>query len=404
MAAELNDLNTCTVCEPEMLGLDESVLSPGRPLRIALNAIVDCAPKFGSRVYLWELASALANTDGVILSLLVGEGQVKDVPAPLRSCACEVPVSARKSYLQVFQGKQIQKALRREQADVYLLPNTIPLLSKSTPTVITIHDLTEVRIRKYGILRTAYRFLVNLVAAHLADRVVTVSENSKRDIVRLLRVPESKVTVVYNGVSGEFRRLDRKDCQEYIAGKYSIAGDFILAPGGLSKNKNIPNLLASMRTLREMGSETPLVVLGDINDPEFKYVSVIAEQALRDGTVVFPGFVPRADLPAFYNAASVVAYPTLYEGFGLPVLEAMACGTPVVTSNNSSLPEIAGGVALLVNPMNPDEIAVAVHRLLTDGTLRADLSSRGLRHARQFTWRRAAEKTLEVFQEVAAGE
>jgi len=136
-------------------------------------------------------------------------------------------------------------------------------------------------------------------------------------------------------------------------------------------------------------------------DPEFKYVATVARQSGLDGAVVFPGFVPRDDLPAFYNAASVVAYPTLYEGFGFPVLEAMACGTPVVTSNNSSLPEIAGGAALLVNPMNSKEIAGAILRVLTEETLRAELSSRGLYHARQFTWKKAANDTLDVFLQVA---
>lgn len=391
-----------TLCEPETARLEASELPPCVPLRVALNAIIEAAPKFGSRVYLWELALALAKTDGVILTLLVGDGQAKEVPPALRSCAREIPVSARRSYLQILQRKQIQRALLREQANVFHLPNTMPLVSKTTPAVITIHDLTDLRIRKYGILRTAYRFLVNFLAAHLADQVITVSENSKRDIVHMLRIPESKVTVVYNGVSEAFRRLNREECRDYLAAKYSIDGDFVLAPGGLSKNKNIPSLIAAMRSLKEMGRTESLVLLGDIVNPEFKYVSILARQPGLEGTVVFPGFVPREDLPAFYNAASVVAYPTLYEGFGFPVLEAMACGTPVVTSDNSSLPEIAGGAALLVNPMIPDEIAGAMNRVLTEDSLREELSSRGLCHARQFTWTKAAEKTLEVFREVAA--
>ena len=402
MAPYFTDTEVAALSEPAINGFNAPAPFSPPTLRVALNAIVEAAPKFGSRVYLWELASALARTDGVALTLLVGAGQVKDLPPQLRSCGREVSVSTKRSYRQAFQSKPIHKALRREQADVYLLPNTMPLLSKAAPTVITIHDLTEVRIRKYGILRTAYRFLVNFIAAQLADQVITVSENSKRDIVRLLRVPESKVTVVYNGVSDDFRRLNRNECKEYLATKYSIAGDFILAPGGLSKNKNIPNLLAAMRILKESGRDESLVVLGDVKDPEFKYVAIVARQSGLDGAVVFPGFVAREDLPAFYNAASAVAYPTLYEGFGLPVLEAMACGTPVVTSNNSSLPEIAGGAALLVNPMNPKEIAGAMLRLLTDDTVRAELSSRGLYHVRQFTWKRAAENTLDVFLEVAA--
>ena len=219
----------------------------------------------------------------------------------------------------------------------------------------------------------------------------------------MLRVPESKVTVVYNGVNEEFRPLDRKECKDYLASKYSITGDFLLAPGGLSRNKNIPRLLAAMHMLRKKGRRESLVLLGDKEDPEFERVSAGVRRFSLDGTILLPGFVPREDLPAFYNAASVVVYPALYEGFGLPVLEAMACGTPIVTSNTSSLPEIAGGAALLVDPKNPGQIVPAVQQLLTDETLRTEFSSRGVLQSRRFTWKKAAEKTLEVFLEVAAG-
>ncbi len=391
-----------TVDEREIVRLDDSAI-PQRPsVRVAMNAITEAAPKFGSRVYLWELASALAKTDGVDLVLLVGQGQTNEIPSLLRSRAQEMSFPTGRSYRQIFQQKQIRDVLLLGKMDIYHIPNTIPLLGRAVPTVVTIHALDELRVKRYGVLRTAYRFLVNFLAAHLADRVLTVSENSKRDIVRLLRIPESKVTVVYNGVSEEFRPLDRKECKDYLASKYSIRGDFLLAPGGLSRNKNIPRLLAAMRLLKDRGRRESLVLLGDTQNPEFKYVAVSVRLSRLDGTVQLPGFVPREDLPAFYNAASLVVYPTLYEGFGLPVLEAMACGTPVVTSNNSSLPEVAGDAALLVNPRNPEEIAVAVQRLLADEALRTDLSSRGILHARQFTWKKAAEKTLEVFFELAA--
>jgi glycosyltransferase involved in cell wall biosynthesis len=336
------------------------------------------------------------------LVLLVGKEKANDVPPLLLSRTCRVPISSSRSYSQIFRQKRIREVLLREKIDLYHIPNTMPLLGRTIPTVVTILDLVDLRVWKYGVLRTAYRSLVNFIAAHLADHVLTVSENSKRDIVRLLRIPESKVTVVYPGVSEEFHPLDRKECKDYLASKYSITGDFLLASGGLSRNKNIPGLLAAMRLLKERGRLESLVLLGDIEDREFKYVVVDVQQSGLDGTVILPGFVPREDLPAFYNAAFLVVYPTLYEGFGFPVLEAMACGTPVVTSNNSSLPEVAGGVALLVDPRNPEEIADAVQRLLTDETLRAELSSLGLLHARQFTWEKAAKETLDVFLEVEA--
>ncbi len=320
----------------------------------------------------------------------------------LRSCVREIPVHAGRSYSQIFRQKRIREALLREKIDIYQIPNTMPLLGKATPTVVTIHDLVDLRVKKYGVLRTTYRFLINFLAAHLADRVLTVSENSKRDLVRLLRISESKVTVIYNGVNEAFRPLDRRECRDYLERKYSIGSDFILTPGSLSRNKNIPRLLAAMHILKEKGSRESLVLLGDKQDPEFGRVFAGVRRLGLDRTVLFPGFVPREDLPAFYNAASVVVYPTLYEGFGLPVLEAMACGTPVVTSNNSSLPEVAGNAAFLVDPRKPEEIAVAVQRLVADEALRNELSSRGIVRARQFTWKKAAEETLEVFLEIAA--
>jgi len=378
--------------------LSNSVLSPRPRVRVAVNAIT---AKFGSRVYLWELSSALATLDGVELILLVGKGKATDVPPLLLSRTCGVPISSGRSYSQIFRQKRIREVLLREKIDLYLIPN-MPLLGMTIPTVVTIHDLADLRVRKYGVLRTAYRSLVNLIAAHLADHVFTVSKNSKRDIVRLLRIPESKVTVVYNGVSKAFLPLDRKECKDYLASKYSITSDFLLAPGGLSRNKNIPGLLAAMRVLKERGRVESLVLLGDKEERESKYVVADIQQSGLDGIVVLPGFVPREDLPVFYNAACVVVYPTLYEGFGFPVLEAMACGTPVVTSNNSSLPEVTGCAALLVDPRSPQEIADSVQRLLTDETLRSELTCRGLLRARQFTWEKAAKETLEVLLEAKA--
>ena len=372
----------------------DSTLLQRKPVRIALNAITS---KGGARVYLWQLASALATIDGVDVVLLVGSEEVSDIPPFLRSRVCKLPISSRRSYLQTFRQKPIREALLREKVDLYHIPNTMPLLRKPIPTVVTIHDMVELRVRKYGLLRTAYRYIINCIAAHLADHVLTVSESSKRDIVHFLRIPDSKVTVIYNGVSECFRPLDRRKCKNFLESKYSISGDFLLAPGGLSRNKNVPGLLASMRLLKERGRRESLVLLGDSNYREFKYVFSEVKQAELGRLVVFPGFVPEEDLPAFYNAASVVVYPTLYEGFGFPALEAMACGTPVVTSNNSSLPEVTGGAALLVNPRNPKEIADAVQLALSDELLHAELSSRGLLRARQFSWEKTARETLDVF-------
>lgn len=377
---------------------DGSPSSQCTRVRIAVNGIT---AKFGSQVYLWELSSALAKIDGVELTLLVGNEKANDLPPSLLSRTLRLPIPSNRSYSQIFRQKPIREFLLRETINLYLVPN-MPVLGETVPTVVTIHDLADLRIKKYGVLRTAYRTIVNLIAARRADHVLTVSESSKRDIVRLLRIPESKVTVVYNGVSKEFKPLDRKECKDFLASKYSITGNYLLAPGGLSRNKNIRGLLAAMRVLKERGASESLVLLGDKDDREFKYIIAELRQSGLDKSVALPGYVPREHLPAFYNAALLVVYPTLYEGFGFPVLEAMSCGTPVVTSNTSSLPEIAGEAALLVDPRNPEEIADAVQKLLADGPLRSVLSSRGLVHAQRFTWEKAAKETLKVFLDLTA--
>jgi FkbM family methyltransferase len=383
------------------IGSRGDLLVPRRPaMRVAINAITEPAPKFGSRVYLWELATALAKTEGVDLILLVGEGQADAVPSQLRSHIREIQVPAGRSYLQLFRQKQIREALSREKVDFYHVPNTMPFLGRTIPTLVTIHAVDDLRVKKYGILRTGYRLVTNLLAAHLSDQILTVSENSKMDIVSLLRVPESKVTVIYNGVSKDFHPLDRDLCKKLLESKYSIQGNFLLAPGGLARNKNIPGILAAIQLLEQAGRRETLVLLGDIEAPEFKYVKGMIHELDLDRAVLLPGFVPREDLPAFYNASSLVLYPSLYEGFGLPVLEAMACGTPVITSNNSSLPEVAGSAALLVDPRNPREIADAVLRLESDAALHERLSAGGVLRAREFTWEKTAEKTLEAFHEI----
>ena len=377
------------------------MLSKRFSIRVAINAITS---KSGTRVYLWELASALAQTDGVDLILLVGTESPSDVPPFLASKVRKVGVSSRRSYWQSFRQKQIQEVLLREGIDLYHIPNTMPLFSRKLPTVVTIHDLVELRMKKYGLLRTAYRYIANLIAAHLSDHVITVSQNSKHDIAQLLRIPESKLTVVHNGVSDRFHPLDRKTCKDYLASRYSITGEFILAPGGLSKNKNIPRLLAAMRLLEETGRPESLVILGDKEDREFRYIDAAIRHSKLEKSVIFPGFVPNEELPTFYNAAALVVYPTLYEGFGFPILEAMACGTPVVASNSSCIPEIAGRAALLFNPTSPGDIADSVELVLTNDALRANLSTLGRERARQFTWEKAARETARVFRDVIAQE
>jgi glycosyltransferase involved in cell wall biosynthesis len=371
-------------------------------MRVVINALTDLTPYYGSRVYLFNLARALADIPDVELILLVGQGQTHQLPAGLQAYAEEIDVPASRSYSQIVHALRIRKRLKEIGPGIWHLPNTLPLLGKTLPTVITIHDLADQREKKYGRVRTWYRRIVNYLGAHIADQIITVSLNSKLDIVHLLNIPEDKITVIHPGVDRCFRPLDRENCRDYISSTYDLPKDFILAPGGLARNKNVDGLLRAYHVLRETGTEHSLVCTGHFDSQEGRRIATFVQELDLAGKVFLTGHVPVEDLPKLYNASAAVAYLSLYEGFGLPVLEAMACGIPIVASDRSSIPEVAGNCALLVNPEDPDAVAAAINSALHDEVLRKNLVASGLARARQFTWQRTAFQTLAVYAKAMA--
>ena len=182
--------------------------------------------------------------------------------------------------------------------------------------------------------------------------------------------------------------------------KYSITGSFILFVGNISPRKNILALLQAFNKLKKRGIKHKLVIAGK-KDQRYEQVLKTLNELNLGGEVIFTGYVPEEDLPKLYNAADLFVYPSLYEGFGLPILEAMACGTPVVASNVSSLPEVAGDAGLLVNPQDVDALTNAMYKVLTDDKLKESLIDKGLERAKFFSWEKTARETLEVYKEVA---
>jgi glycosyltransferase involved in cell wall biosynthesis len=347
-----------------------------------------------------ELARELSKVATIDLIVLVGRGQKSLLPEELQSAAREIPISASRSYLQLFCQGLIWKILERERVDVYHLPNTLPLTRGLVPTVITIHDLADLRVRKYGFLRTMYRWAVNYIAANVADHVLTVSENSKRDILRTLKIPPDKVTVTYVGVDNRFRVRDRGECRFHIRKCYGIDSEFLLATGGFSRNKNTGNLMLAFKELLRSGIQLPLVITGHGRREEKRQIVRQIKELQLEDSVVLTGYVNASELPFFYGASSVVIYPSLYEGFGLPVVESMACGAPLVVSNVSSLPEVVGDAGLFVDPNDPKAIADAVRRLLSDENVRQTNINRGLQRAELFRWHRIVTKTVQVYRDV----
>jgi len=220
------------------------------------------------------------------------------------------------------------------------------------------------------------------------------------DIVKLLRVPEEKVVVTYVGVDPMFRPLDREKCYSKINTKYGLSGsEYIVSVGELHPGKNFVRLIQAFSKIKNNNAPYKLLIV-EKKGWRYQDIYTVIEDLDLKNDVIFTDYVPFEELPVLYNGAALCVYPTLYEGFGLPALEAMACGTPLVTSNVSSLPEVVGDGGILVDPYNVDLLSEAIVKVLSDYNLRRDLRKKGLFQAKKFTWEKAARKTLKVYEEV----
>jgi glycosyltransferase involved in cell wall biosynthesis len=237
-------------------------------------------------------------------------------------------------------------------------------------------------------------------SAHRADHIITVSEYSKRSIASTYHIPEDKITVTYEAAGDEFVPIESEHARQEIRQKYGINDRFILYLGRLQARKNIPALVDAYARLRRRGATHKLVLVGRRDSLFSPVLQKIACWGL-EAEMMFPGYVPAEDVPIFYNAADLFVYPSLYEGFGLPILEAMACGVPVITSRGTALEEIGGSAALLVDP--PDDVALAnaMEYVLGDPEVQEQLRSAGLRRSRQFNSKEMAARTIGVYEKVA---
>ena len=286
--------------------------------------------------------------------------------------------------------------------DLYHSPDfTLPPLRRARG-LVTIHDLSFLRVPECADpgLRA---FLEKTVPAAVmrARRVLADSENTRQDLVEMLHVDPDKISVVTPAIEPRFRREENTARLNEVRARYHLPDRFILGLGTLEPRKNFTGLITAFGKLaRETDLPQALVIGGK---PGWLYEEIYRQANQDDlaGRVLFLGFVADEDLPALYSLADVFAFPSLYEGFGIPVLEAMACGTPVVTSNNSSLPEAAGGAALMIDASDSTELAEAIAKSLSDTELRRKMISAGIEQASRFTWQRSAQALLEAYERTA---
>lgn len=386
-------------------------------MRIAINGYFLQQPATGSGQHLYYLLEALDAVDEanqyLVLYPRLSNTQIVRTPhlgghftvQEARGTAEHLGARFGKIW---WEQVSLRQACAEEQVDLLHSPYFASPLFPNVPTVVTVHDVIPLVLPHYGnsLHARAYARLVS-AAARKANAIITVSETSKKDIVRVLGVPTDRVHVIYNAVDHNLRQICDEAALEGVRDARGITGDFLLYFGGFDERKNVERIIRAFHAARpRLHHPCQLVLAGSLNlvgehplypDPR----PLIARLGLEEQVIV-TGRIPEEEKALLYSAATAFVFPSLYEGFGIPVLEAMACGAPTITSNDSSLPEVAGDAALLVDPTSVDAIAEAMVRLVGDAGLREQLRRKGFQRVSQFSWEESALKTVEVYRQVIA--
>jgi glycosyltransferase involved in cell wall biosynthesis len=369
-----------------------------QPAHIAINAhllsLSDSYRGAGIHRYIRALLEHLPEVSGHRVTAYLGEPRAGDVAwrgidarqAPFATVA----PAARVLWEQLFQPA----LLLRTQVDLlhgpaYALPLICPARS-----VVTIHDLSFILYpHTFNRANRLYLRLITRLAVRQADAVITVSEHTRNDVMRLLKVPADRVHAVPNGVDQRFRPLPRHAVQLFREQR-RLPERFILCVSTIEPRKNLSSLI---RAYAALGNIDCKLVIGGGRGWQYESVFALVEELGLKDRIWFPGFINHEELPYWYNAADLFIFPSLYEGFGLPPLEAMACGTPAIVSNTSSLPEVVGSAGRLVDPTDVHALANAVHQVLTDKALAESMATQGRARAREFSWRATAKRTAVVY-------
>ncbi len=351
----------------------------------------------GVYTYIYHLAAALARYGAAYGDTLL----LADLPAYLRPDSSrglqhKWKVLAWDSY---YKFLLLPAGTSAAGADLLHTEIRLPLRAR-VPVVTTIYDVMALlfphlyRFRDRLTLRLYLR-----VGCRTADHIVTISEQSRQDIHRQLGVALERISVTGNGVASLFRPVSEAQRQPVLA-RYGVTTPYLLAVGVRRPNKNLERLLRAFALLKRhyaIPHNLVLVGAGTWNEPAF--LNTLKHADVRDA-VRLTGFVPEADLPALYSGATALVFPSLYEGFGMPLLEAMACGCPIVTSNRAAMPEVVGDAGLLVDPYSVEAIAEMVLQVIADPALAEVLREKGRKRARWFSWERCAAQTWQTYQRV----
>ncbi|MGA8274310.1 MAG: glycosyltransferase family 1 protein [Candidatus Sulfotelmatobacter sp.] len=363
--------------------------------------------EFGVGTYIRNVVRTLGRLDRETTYFLIGSpARIAEV-GPLQPNFHAVPLAEPERSLMGY--REFRQVVKRLQCDLVHIPNLFSIpRALPCPYVMTVHDILEhlSRAREQTGIRRSMHFQLTKRVLRGAARIFAVSNFTKLEIEKLFKIPSSRIEVVYNAIDerllqGHALPADR----ELIVERYQVTYPFLLYAGRISPHKNVVRMIEAFSALKtelekdHLFPDLKLIIIGDdvSGNPDLRR-TVIRSGVQND--VRFLGFVPIEVLRTFYDEAKIFVFPSLYEGFGLPPLEAMAHGTPVVASNVSSLPEVVGNAAVLVHPENVFEIMRALHRVLVDQPLREKMKERSCRQATKFSWEKSVRRIMEVYREV----
>lgn len=376
-----------------------------RPMNITIDARLILNSMTGIGNYLIHLVEALLSIDKKNVYHILVQNNINQ-NHPINQWCQPNLIKEKMGIRPVRPGQHllVPMKLRGKSIDIYHYPHfDLPLL-QGHPSVVTIHDLKYIiapgLFPEFGSLKKLYMNFCYRMSCRKAEKIIVVSENTKRDLVRLFRVPDHKLTVIPLAANSNNKLIRNKKEIGQKLSKLGIDSKYFLFVGERRPHKNLVRIIEAFQIFKQHGfDDYKLVIIGkkygSYSEPEQKI-----ERLNLNENVILKGYVSDEELALYYQGAEAFLFTSLYEGFGIPILEAMRCGTPVITSNISSLPEVAADAALCINPVSSSAIAEAMERLVLHPELKINLTTKGLKRAKMFSWQQAAEQTLAVYQEV----
>ncbi len=355
-------------------------------MRIGIDTQTIIAQKTGFGSYVQNLISVLREIDSKNEYVFLNPNKKGDLSTPARIWWDQV----------AFPFRLLSKKVDIVHKPAFSAPIFYPF-----KTVVTAPDLIG-KLYPENFSTTSKFYWVQLLPFSLkkANKIVAISKNTKQDIIKLLNIPEEKIKVIYLGKHSQFKPIENLHFLDKVRQKYSQGKPFILYVSTLEPRKNHLNLLKVFNIIvKEHKIKHNLVLTGKRGWYYKELFEFVEKNNLQD-RVLFVGYIPDSDLPSLYNAADLFVFPSLYEGFGLPILESMSCGLPVISSNASSMPEIVEGAGILLDPKDTKAWADAIYKVLTNKNLQKEMGEKSLQQAKKFTWEKCAQETLGVYEEV----